>query len=341
MFLTYLRKGILSLLILIALLLGGEIFLLKVVGVVPSTDRMATYQFDENLGWKTRSDFKYYRSSLYYGHFNYYSPEGYPTDRAHWHSAAARNVPTIAFLGSSHAESYYLPYEQSFPYRVEQASGKQVVNLGVSGYAPDQYLLRARAELPKYPVTDIVVIFFPFNDLPNIERSDYQDVAKPVFGETFDRPINTPLTPPPPAPVGMGFVARVRSSATYTLLRPLVRRMLPVKIKVSTKQPGTYDPAQMEKVMTIFATIAKENPSARVHIFAIPFYKELEKPELYRENLAVYEKSCIGRPFSCASMDPIIATHKDPGDIFILGDGHVTAYGAKLIADEIIKMLAG
>jgi hypothetical protein len=38
-------------------------------------------------------------------------------------------------------------------------------------------------------------------------------------------------------------------------------------------------------------------------------------------------------------MDPIIATHPNMDEIFIQGDGHVTAYGAKLVADQLVSIL--
>ena len=111
-------------LVLIAALFLCEYILRNVVGIVPGTERMVTYQFDDTLGWKSRADYKYYRSSLYYGHFNYYDPQGFPTDVMRWHEAASSSASSVAILGSSHAESYYLPYEQSFPYLIEKKTGK-------------------------------------------------------------------------------------------------------------------------------------------------------------------------------------------------------------------------
>ncbi|OGZ05347.1 MAG: hypothetical protein A3C93_04880 [Candidatus Lloydbacteria bacterium RIFCSPHIGHO2_02_FULL_54_17] len=327
-------------LVLIAALFLCEYILRNVVGIVPGTERMVTYQFDDTLGWKSRADYKYYRSSLYYGHFNYYDPQGFPTDVMRWHEAASSSASSVAILGSSHAESYYLPYEQSFPYLIEKKTGKQVLNLGVSGYAPDQYLLRARAELPKYDVSDIVIIFFPYNDLPGIESDEYQGFMKPRFGDSLLAPENLPLVPPAPPKEETGIVARVRNSAVYTLLRPVVRKAIAVNLRTSAKQPQPFETEEMSKVFDFFGEIQKENSSKRVIIYEIPFYREIGDDTLYRANLVLYETECAKHALICASMDPIIATHSRRGEIFIEGDGHVTAYGAKLIADQLAEILA-
>ncbi len=337
----FISRGVIGVLGLGTVFFCTEYFLRIVVGIDPTTDRMATYQFDDLLGWKTRSDYKFYRSSLYYGQFNYYNPEGFPTTAARWHEHASTTQQSVAMLGSSFVESYYLPYEESFPYLIEKKlNGKQVLNLGVSGYAPDQYLLRARAALPVYNVTDIVAVLFPINDLPGIESDEYQGFAKPYFKDSFDVPANMPLLPATPSSKPSGLVAQVRNTATYTLLRPLVRKAIGFNLKVSAKQPQVFDVTKMESVFRIFEKLKAEHPSARLLIYEIPFYKEVGNTELYRANLKLFEDTCAKFGLTCATMEPIIATHPNMSEIFIEGDGHVTAYGAKLVADQISSILS-
>jgi hypothetical protein len=320
-------------------IVSTEIVLRKVVGVDPTTDRMATYQFDSTLGWTTRHDFKFYRSSLYYGQFNYYGPEGFPTTRDAWHTRASTSSPSIAFLGSSFVESYYVPYEESFPYHVKEATGKQVLNLGVSGYAPDQYLLRARTTLPQYNVTDIVAVLFPINDLPGIATDQYQGFAKPYFKDNLDTPVNMPLHEPELTQKETGVAAEIRSTALYTLLRPIVRKAIGINLKESTKMPQTFDPKKMDNVFKIFAELKKEHPSARLLIYEIPFYKEVANDALYSANTKLFMDTCARYELFCASMDPIIRAHKNMSELFIEGDGHVSAYGAKLVADQMAQLL--
>lgn len=328
--------GVLSLAALLAVIEGG----LRLWGIDPSTERMVAYQFDPTLGWKTREDFKYYRSSLYYGQFNYYNPEGLPTSADKWHDRASTTLPSIAILGSSFAESYYLPYEESFPALIERAAGKPVLNFGVSGYAPGQYLLRAREEFPKYTLTDIVVIFFPYKDLPGLDENEYQGYEKPYFGETLDKPVNTPVTLRSPEKKKEGFVGYVRNSALYTLLRPYVRKEIALGLREGNKTAIRYDGTTMERALRVFKVIEQENPNARLVIYQIPYYKELEDKELFQANVALYREACAKAELTCLSMDEIIATHPRADELFILGDGHVTAYGAKLIADDILRAIS-
>ena len=328
--------------LIIFVLLGITEFVLRnVIGIVPSSDRMVTYQFDDTLGWTTRNDFKYYRSSLYYGQFNYYNPQGFPTDAADWHTSVSTTAPSIAIVGSSFAESYYLPYEESFPYLIEKGSGRQILNLGVSGYAPDQYLLRARAVLPQYAdVKDIVIIFFPFKDLLGIDTDDYQGFQKPYFKESLAKPVNAPLIPPPPAITETGVIAQIRNTAVYTLLRPLMRKAVGINLKESTSMPRVFDAEHMERVFKIFSKLKDEHPNSRLTIYMVPFYLEVANPQMYRKNIDLYETTCVKYSLNCASMDPIIAAHPNVDELFIRGDGHVTAYGAKLVAEQLVSMLS-
>lgn len=316
---------------------------LRAYGIVPSGDRMVGYQFDETIGWKTRPDFKQYRSSLYYGHFNYYDAAGFPSDSANQHTSKSTTTPSIAFVGSSFAESYYVPYDQSFPELVDEAiPEKQVLNLGVSGYSPAQYLLRAREELPKYETSDIVVIFFPYKDLPGLQDANYQGYMKPYFalGGTLDTPANLPLILPPESAVPTGgFANAVRSTSLYTFLRPYIRKSVNVGLIEDTKTAGVYDPALMDEALRIFEAIGKEHPKARLIVYHIPYYKELDDAELYKKNLAVYFDACKERSLECFSMDDVIKTHPRKAEIFIIGDGHVTAFGAKLIARSLVAAL--
>lgn len=311
---------------------------LRSAGIDPTTDPMVMYQFDENLGWTTRHDYRYYRSSLYFAHFNYYNPEGLPTTADAWHLHASTTMPSIAILGSSFAESYYLPYDQSFPNLLEKKSGgKQVLNFGVTGYAPDQSLLRARAEFSKYDVKDVVIAFFPFRDLKNVVASNYNGLAKPMFGDGLERPVNTPLKQAPRDVDATGSVIAgvIRNTATYVVLRPYVRKAIAINLIPDSRVSSTHDPKIMDKALSMFAEIAREFPDKHVIVYEIPFFREMDTPQIYQGNLTTYREGCVKYALTCLSMDGIIKSHPRADELFIVGDGHVSAYGAKLIADEL------
>lgn len=151
--------------ILAALLLMEGWFRLN--GITGFQDRLSVYEFDDILGWKTKPDSKAFRSTGNFAHYNYYGPQGFPVDKDNWEESLNADTPSVAIIGDSLTEGYYLPYENTFTYLIDQkVPDIQVINLGVSGYAPDQYLLFARRHIDDYNVTDVIVIFFPRQRCP-------------------------------------------------------------------------------------------------------------------------------------------------------------------------------
>jgi len=102
------------------------------------------------------------------------------------------NRPSVAIIGDSFVEGYCLPYKKSFAYLLgDLVKDKQIINLGVNGYSPDQYLLYSRRHLKNFNVKDIIVAFFPYNDIPMVFRkyteSQKLGYSKPYFEENnFD-----------------------------------------------------------------------------------------------------------------------------------------------------------
>ena len=59
------------------LLLEGS---LRVYGITGDQGRLSSYEFDNQLGWRTKKRASYFRSTAAYGHFTYYDADGFPTD---------------------------------------------------------------------------------------------------------------------------------------------------------------------------------------------------------------------------------------------------------------------
>lgn len=167
----------------------------RLIGIPAGQARLAKLEFDDTLGWRTKKSSRIFHSFAHSAHFSYYNPDGFPVLKQNWNQPSSREAPSIAVIGDSFTEGHYLPYEYTFTNLLDQRIGtKQVINLGVRGYSPDQYLLAARRHLGDYNVTDIVVMFFPYNDVPEALQDTADGYAKPLFGDTFDEPLNTPLT---------------------------------------------------------------------------------------------------------------------------------------------------
>ena len=177
----------------LALLIGLVILLLtlfevglRLVGIGPE---VWPYEFDSELGWEPKPSFAVYRSTPWFAHFVYFNADGFPTAKEHLEDTVDRSIPAIALIGDSYVEGYSVPYEKSFAHSLDQAiEGRQVINLGVAGYSPEQYLLRARQFLPEFLVTHVVVVLFTENDLASLDKPRYGPYAKPRFGKDLTRP---------------------------------------------------------------------------------------------------------------------------------------------------------
>ena len=109
---------------------------------------MTTYTFDNKIGWRAKKNFKFFRSSTVYAHWSYYNPEGFPTSKENFKNYTNTLKPSIALIGDSFVEGYYLPYEQTFANLLDNnCEEKQVINLGISGFSPYQYLMYSRLHL--------------------------------------------------------------------------------------------------------------------------------------------------------------------------------------------------
>ena len=318
---------------------------LRFIGVTPQTDRLSIYEFHEELGWWPRQDFRYYRSTRYYAHFNYYNSQRMPTSEADFSAAPDYTTPAIALVGDSFVESYYVPYEKSFPFLLDQAfDDKQVINLGVSGYSPEQYLLRARYELPKHNVDTVVVVLFAFNDVPATDRPQYQAYTKPVFGDDLDVPINTPLPRVEANSEGGSILRRIaNSSAIYTVLRPFYKAYIdPTDEAEVTPESLKLDDTRYAKAMLEIAAIGEMTPGAEFHVAYMPMYQEIVDREAFARNTSVFLRLCQELGLRCHvpavggfSPEELRKQFIEP----LRGDGHLTQAGSAWYAEFLVDAL--
>ncbi|MGQ0734407.1 MAG: SGNH/GDSL hydrolase family protein [Acidobacteriota bacterium] len=319
---------------------------LRVNGISGGQDRMSVYQFDPELGWTTRKSHRVFRSTGAYGHFSYFNPDGFPTTRELWHTAAGTETPSVAIIGDSFAEGYYLPYESTFPYLLSQRlPDAQVLNLGVGGYSPDQYLLSARRILGHFNVMAIVVTLFSGNDLTFLSSPTMQGYSKPVFGSTLDRPQNTPLVDRRREGAGGGVSDFVESmldlTATFRVVKPVLGN-LGASIglgRTYRAEPMVHAEAPMTRALGFVKRIQIEFPVDQFMVYFIPLIEELEQPEIYRLNVEVFERVCAQMALRCYAPTPLLE-HATPSEIYLPGEGHFSARGSQLVADQVYEILA-
>lgn len=313
---------------------------LRLYGVMPETDRLYFYKFDEMLGWTTKQSFRYFRSTRHYAHFNYYDNQGYPTTKDEWEDEFDKDKPSIVLLGDSFAEGYYLPYENTFAYLLEKRfqDKYQVVNLGVSGYAPDQYLIRARQEMEDLNVQKIIVAFFPFNDIEDIFRGAYQGYAKPLFEKDLERPVNTPLERLDQGEEKKSLVQKLfHNSAIYSIARPLVRNYFALNI-VREEGNYVYNREKMERALELIKQIKIEFEPGQFAVYYMPRLEELQKGAI-QENTINFATICKDLEVECYSFYSIAKKHSQVDELYIPEDGHFSEKGSLWVASHLYGIL--
>ncbi len=335
--------------LLIAFLMGE--FLFRVLGYKSYADRQQSlygaYEFDSELGWVPKKQYSFMRKTHFYTHMNYYNPDGLPTDGEHIDKPLSKAKPSIALLGDSFVESYYLPYRQSFPCLLDKAVPDiQVINLGVSGYAPDQYLMYARRMIPYYNVKEIIVVFFPYNDVPYVMRDRYRNYAKPYFlAGDYSKPVNLPL------PNLSGYaddkrpyifrlvMSILRRSVVYSELRDVVANIVSPPI-IETNIDYAYDKSGFYKSLQIIRQIHLDFPSRDFMIYYLPTLGEVEDIEAYQRNLNLYFDFCQKFQLRCADFGEALIGYEIGArkELFIKKDGHLSNKGAELLTQHLLKM---
>ncbi len=105
------------------------------------------------------------------------------TDAEGFRNAAVREKIEIAALGDSFTDGTNSPLEETWPYRLEQFSGRAVQNYGTAGFGPQQerYVFQDFAAQHKPRWT--VLAFFAGNDLHDAEAFDDWERGEHRLGE--------------------------------------------------------------------------------------------------------------------------------------------------------------
>jgi hypothetical protein len=311
---------------------------LRLGGFAPQRSRLQTYEFDEVLGWKPRASHRTFRSTSQYAHFTYFDADSFacPANRLEQH--ADRSVESIALIGDSFVEGYYLPYEETFAARLAENTGLQVLNLGVSGYSPGQYLLRGRRHLGEFRLAAVVVFLFPFNDLPYIDRDTYQGYAKPLFraGETV--PGNLPLKQLRGQSTDTGLEGLVERLAIWSVLKPWVGRAL-LGFE-ETLEPTAFEARQFSRAIELIRQLHLEFPETPFYVYLVPMRRELLRREVFDHNATLFVEACAAAGLRCELPEPFLRPGIDVDALYIPRDEHFSALGSAQVADHLQRILA-
>ena len=308
--------------------------IVRMFGFKPRETRLVRYEFDETLGWKPKKSHTTFISSKSYGHHLYYNNDGFPCRKEDMEKSTSRELPSIALIGDSFVEGYYLPYEQTLSAILAKKISKQVLNFGVSGYSPSQYLLSAREYLNEYNVTDIVVFLFPFNDLPHVNSETYQGYAKPLVTEQTFMPSNIPLEKKRGKKRGL-FKTTLYKFALWSMIKPFVRFIIDSDDRVTETQKFSF--LEMEKALKLIRQIHVEYPNPTFHVFYIPDISEIKYRDVFDHNINNFVKICSNLGLKCVIPKQLLVD--DVEKFYIPFDRHFSEIGANLVANQLYDLL--
>ncbi len=319
--------------IIISLLLAE--FFARALHITPLQGRLERYAFDETLGWTTKNSHVGFVSSAEYSHYLYYNQDGFPTDQAGLDQAASRSAPSLALLGDSFVEGYYLPYEKSLAAVLDQSIELQVLNYGVSGYSPGQYLLTARQNFDEYEITDIIVFLFPYNDIPFLERDDYIGYAKPLFDEPGGEPINLPLEIQRGKEIERaGLQGILDRFALWSLLKPLAANF--IHLEDVTYEPIKFTDEEIEKTLLYINQIRLEHPHANFYVYYVPDLLELEQRDVLDHNTWFFQWYCYQLELDCFQPFPFMDYENYP-ELYLPRDRHFTELGVQILVQHLLE----
>lgn len=320
-------------------------FGLRLFGIKPGVylvHRLNPYDFDPLFGWVIRKNSSYLRISPEYLHYNYYNSEGLPTTFSNKDQRLDSQFPKIALFGNSLVESYYLPYDKSFPHLIERKiNNLEVLNLGVSGYTPGQYLLQARQYLKDYPVQKIVVFFVPFQDIKYLNNPLFPGgFSKPVFNENLSAPMNTPLQEYVPHRK----LQLEDYSSILTLSQPIlnhwfgyVNRYYDMKM---TESDVDFSQIEFLDSLRYFKQIQKEwGSNNEFYVMYVPSEFEYQFPHVFSLNLTRFHQGCTQLDLNCKIPDFFQDPKEDYRLFYYKKDHHPSEYGARKMADYLIRTL--
>lgn len=361
-------------LLLFVIALGSELLLPVITRDRPSGNGL--YEHSNELGWKLKPNLRLFlekhngnvdRSSTFLS-----------TDSKGFRSTPPLNTDYQSgiMLGDSFIQGFYLSNQESIPWQVAELTKSNVLNTGVGAYSTDQELLALEKTIS--PGTSWVALLLCANDLPlNLENKSW-GLHKPRY-EVNGNQVNFQKIIPPQGINGKDssdtsgqsdtlccgnnwqstlqfsiakFKKYIELISSPTKLASQIRQdyqwAFPSKGQYSyILAPSFYqNPRSMQREWDVtFQMIEKmsqisQSNGARFIVGYVPEIAQI----LNRDGLgeqhqpqAYFMRECARRNITC--VDPTKPIQEHAMQSYIQDDGHLSAFGAQLVAYEISKAI--
>jgi lysophospholipase L1-like esterase len=331
----WLLRALLALFSCFIALIAAELFLRR-GGPAPARRIEASGMnvHDPRLGWALAPGARTRQSNREYDTAVRINAQGFRADREYSH-APARGVTRIVALGDSFTFGQGVEIQEAWPSILERRLGKaEVVNLGVPGYGVDQQLLMLESRGLHYQ-PDVIVLGLHTPDIFRNTSASHGQFAKPLFriGDDGLELTNVP-TPPPGTPVP------ARDSGL--LHRSRLFRMVYVRME----RHGTGNVWEItEGILRRMADTAS-GAEARLFVLLLPPQYAVYGSALERTSQAhttdliadLLREHGIEHLDLTPALAAAAAAGKSPAErLFYAGDGHFTAAGNRVVAEELLR----
>lgn len=253
-----------------------------------------------------------------------------------------RRARRVLFLGDSFVMGEALAPEETLPHQLERLLGPdtRVYNLGVTGYGPDQSLLRYRYDGARLAHDDVVLALFPGNDFQDLVKNRLvESGADGALRWTDTNPVRERL---PAFRLALVF-RRATRGPLADADRELAALLFTDAYDLMAVQAQEVVERKVRLMRAVLAGFVAQSSAygARLTLLLIPTVKAIEKLGYFDQRGVPRERALfdleraaeIARDLGIHTVDLSLPfrTHRDDG-LYIPRDGHLSTRGAELAA---------
>ena len=289
---------------------------------------------DPLLGWALAPGARTRQSNREYDVAVRINAQGFRADREYPH-APASGVTRVVTVGDSFTFGQGVEIQEAWPSILERRLEKaEVINLGVPGYGVDQQLLMLESRGLRFQ-PDIVVLGLHTPDIFRNTNASHGQYAKPLFRlgedglELTNVPTPPPGTPVPPRDRGLLHRSKLFQMVFTRLERHGAGKVWEITEGILRRMANTASRAEARLVVLLLP------PQHAVYGSALERSSQAHTTDLIADILREHGVEHL-------DLTPALAktAEKNPAErLFHPGDGHFTAAGNRVVAEELHNAL--
>lgn len=336
-FRPWLSRTLLALFSCLLTLIAAEI-VLRLGGSASPVHRIEAAEMnvhDPLLGWALAPGARTRQTTPEYDVAVRINAQGFRADRE-YSPEPPPGVTRVVAVGDSFTFGQGVEIEKAWPSIVERRLGKaEVINLGVPGYGVDQQLLMLASRGLRYQPA-VVVLGLHTPDIFRNTNTVHGEYAKPRFRigedglELTNVPTPPPGTPVPPRDRGLLHRSKLFQMVFVRLERHGAGEVWEITDGILRRMAETAEQAGARLVVLLLP------PPYAVYGSALERRSQAHTTDLIADILREHRIEHLDLTPALAA-----AAERNPGEpLFYPGDGHFTAAGNRVVAEEALRRLS-